>query len=152
MTQAYLKGQKAKEYFLKGYNCSQSVAMAYADEIGFSVSAVARMTSGFGGGIGRLREVCGAVSGAVTVLSILCGYERPEDVEGKKQLYTLVQKFVAKFKEANGSYVCADLLKAKKQDDATPSERTNEYYAGRPCAELVRLSAEILYDFIVKED
>ena len=137
--------EQAYENFKSGYNCCQSIAVAYADLLGLSPELAARLSSGFGGGIGRLREVCGAVSGMVFVASALKGYSDPKDNAQKKELYALVQKLAGAFERENGSVVCRELLGLSvKKEDPTPSERTEGYYKKRPCAELVRMAAEIL--------
>lgn len=137
--------EQAYENFLTGYNCCQSVAVAYADLLGLSSEMAARLSSGFGGGMGRLREVCGAVSGMVFVASALKGYSDPKDNAQKKELYALVQKLAGAFERENGSIVCRELLGLSvKKEDPTPSERTEGYYKKRPCPELVRMAAEIL--------
>lgn len=137
--------ERAYENFKSGYNCCQSIAVAYADLLGLSPELAARLSSGFGGGIGRLREVCGAVSGMVFVASALKGYSDPKDNAQKKELYALIQKLAGAFERENGSVVCRELLGLSvKKEDPTPSERTEGYYKKRPCAELVRMAAEIL--------
>lgn len=137
--------ERAYENFKSGYNCCQSIAVAYADLLGLSPQMAARLSSGFGGGMGRLREVCGAVSGMVFVASALKGYSDPKDNAQKKELYALVQKLAGAFERENGSVVCRELLGLSvKKEDPTPSERTEGYYKKRPCAELVRMAAEIL--------
>lgn len=137
--------EQAYENFLTGYNCCQSVAVAYADLLGLSSEMAARLSSGFGGGMGRLREVCGAVSGMVFVASALKGYSDPKDNAQKKELYALVQKLAGEFERENGSIVCRELLGLSvKKEEPTPSERTEGYYKKRPCPELVRMAAEIL--------
>lgn len=140
------RGDKAKEFFLAGYNCSQAVALAFGDLLNMDDNTIARLTSGFGGGMGRMREVCGSVSGAAFVLSVLKGYDDPKDNESKKALYEIIQKVGNEFKEQNGSVVCRELLglDAKGFGNPTPSERTQKYYKKRPCAELVKCSADIL--------
>ena len=137
--------ERAYENFKSGYNCCQSIAVAYADLLGLSSEMAARLSSGFGGGMGRLREVCGAVSGMVFVASALKGYSDPKDNAQKKELYALIQKLAGAFERENGSIVCRELLGLSvKKEDPTPSERTEGYYRKRPCAELVRMAAEIL--------
>lgn len=137
--------ERAYENFKSGYNCCQSIAVAYADLLGLSPQMAARLSSGFGGGMGRLREVCGAVSGMVFVASALKGYSDPKDNAQKKELYALIQKLAGAFERENGSIVCRELLGLSvKKEDPTPSERTEGYYKKRPCAELVRMAAEIL--------
>ncbi len=134
--------ERAQELFLQGYNCAQAVAGAFCDEMGMTLESTVRALSGFGGGMGRLREVCGACSGMTFVLSNLKGYDKAEDQEGKKAIYEIVRKGMEIFKEKNGSYICRELL-----DDAPvggdPAQRTGKYYEKRPCVELVGDAAEI---------
>ena len=137
----------AKEYFLKGYNCAQSVAMAFADLTGLSESESARLASSFGGGLGRMREVCGAVSGMALVAGALYGYDDPRVPGASQKQYALVQELAGKFREANGSIICRELLGDRSQVTATPEPRTAEYYKKRPCAELVQMAAQILDDY-----
>ena len=140
-------GMKAAELFYKGYNCSQAVAVAFCDVTGLDEKMTAKMVSGFGGGVGRLREVCGAVSGMVFVLSCLYGYD-VTDAEGfKKELYKKVQTLAGSFKEQCGSIVCREILK-NPPSDPNPTERTAEYYKTRPCALMVKTAAELLDEFI----
>ena len=137
--------EKAYENFISGYNCCQSIAVAYADVLGLRPETAAQLSSGFGGGMGRLREVCGAVSGMVFVASAVKGYSDPKDNAQKRELYAFIQKLAGAFERENGSIVCRELLGLQvKKDDPTPSERTESYYKKRPCGELVRLAAEIL--------
>lgn len=144
------KGDIAKKYFEQGYNCSQSVALAFADEVGMDGKLIARLTGGFGGGIGRMREVCGTVSGTVFVLSALYGYSDPTDADAKAQLYADVQKVAGEFKNKNGSVVCRDLLGLTQDgfDNPQPEKRTDSYYKKRPCGDLVKMSADLLEKFI----
>lgn len=116
--------------------------MAFSDVIGSPPEAIAQMVSGFGGGFGRLREVCGAVSGITFVASCLYGYNTPNP-ERQLQLYALIQQLMGSFREKAGSYICRELLKDPPTDPA-PSPRTAEYYAKRPCARMVMLAAELL--------
>lgn len=139
----------AGQLFLDGYNCAQSVMVAFADVTGLEKDAAARMASAFGGGMGRMREVCGAVSGMLMVTSLLYGYEDPKDTAGKRDLYKLVQELAGKFREQTGSIVCRDLLK-NPPADPNPSPRTAEYYKVRPCARMVMLAAEILDAYIAE--
>lgn len=144
------RGDKAKEYFLSGYNCAQAVALAFGDIIEMDSSTIATLTSGFGGGIGRMREVCGSISGATFVLSALYGYDDPKDIDSKKDLYKIIQQLGTEFKNQNGSVVCRELLSldSKGFDNPTPSERNEKYYKKRPCHELVKCSADILEQII----
>ena len=141
--------EKAMEKFLEGYNCSQSVVFAFEDCLTIDVDTALKMASPYGGGMGRLREVCGSVSGMFMVLGFLKGYDDPKDSEGKKQLYTHVQELARRFEEENGSIVCRDLLGLSvKKEDATPSPRDDSYYKKRPCKELVGSAAEILEEYL----
>ena len=140
-------GTKAAELFLNGYNCAQAVALAFGDVTGLDEKVTARMMSGFGGGMGRLREVCGAVSGMFFVLSYLYGYDDPEDDAGKKQTYVDVQSLAEKFRETCGSIICREILKNPPSTPA-PSARTAEYYKNRPCARMVFTAATLMDQFI----
>jgi len=140
-------GLKAAELFLGGYNCAQSVVVAFSDLTGLDEAFSARFASSFGGGMGRMREVCGAVSGMLMVLGLLYGYDTPGDDASKKQLYTVVQQLSAKFREAVGSIICREILK-NPPSDPNPSPRTAEYYANRPCARMVYTAARILDEYI----
>ena len=142
-------GIKAAELFLEGYNCAQAVAVAFCDVTGLEEKTAARMVSGFGGGMGRLREVCGAVSGMFFVLSYLYGYDDPKADEEKKQLYTDVQGLAAKFQQQCSSILCRDLLD-NPPSDPNPSPRTAQYYKERPCARFVMTAAELMDGFIAE--
>ena len=146
------RGLIAKNYFLEGYNCSQAVVLSFVDEIGLDKAALLKISSSFGGGMGRLREVCGAVSGMYIVLGFLRGYSRPDDLDGKKQLYAEIQELAVTFKEMYGSIVCRELLAGvKKTDGAMPEDRTPEYYKKRPCGEQIEYAARILHEFLEKK-
>ena len=142
-------GMKAAELFLGGYNCAQAVTVAFCDMTGLEEKCAARMVSAFGGGMGRLREVCGAVSGMFFVLSCLYGYDTAGDDESKKRLYTDVQALAGKFKESCGSIICREILK-NPPTDPTPSPRTAEYYKVRPCARMVLTAAQLMDAFIAE--
>lgn len=139
--------EKAAGLFLSGYNCAQSVAVAFCDVTGQDEKLAARLASPFGGGMGRMREVCGAVSGMLMVLGALYGYDDPCEKDGKKQLYTDVQALADKFRAEAGSIICREILK-NPASDPTPSARTAAYYADRPCARMVALAAGLLDAFI----
>ena len=140
-------GMKAAELFLQGYNCAQSVAVAFCDVTGLEEKFTAKMVSSFGGGMGRLREVCGAVSGMFFVLGYLYGYDTPGDDVSKKALYTEVQALAAAFREKCGSIVCREILK-NPPTDPNPSPRTAEYYKTRPCARMVLVAGNLMDEFI----
>lgn len=144
------KGELAKKYFLEGYNCSQSVLLAFCDDLGFDKSTAEMISAPFGGGMGRLREVCGAVSGMFMVLGLSIG-ENSTDRDNKKQIYTSVQKLAEEFKKENGSIICRELLglRTNGRDKPEPQERTENYYRTRPCAELCKFAAELVDGFLV---
>lgn len=142
-------GEEARRLFMMGYNCAQSVFCAFRDETGLSLEESARLASSFGGGMGRLREVCGGVSGALLALGAICGYDAPRDMEAKKAHYKLVQTFAGHFKEKNGTIICRELLKnVPVTPGGVPEERTKEYYSRRPCPLLVRDAAAILDEML----
>ena len=140
-------GLKAAELFLSGYNCAQAVAVAFHEELGLTEKQAARMASAFGGGMGRMREVCGAVSGMLMVLSQLYGYDTPGDDISKKRLYGEVQALAAGFRAKNGSIICREILK-NPPSDPNPTPRTAEFYAKRPCAKMVMTAARLLEQFM----
>lgn len=140
-------GMKAAELFLSGYNCAQAVAVAFHGELGLTEAQAAKMASAFGGGMGRMREVCGAVSGMLMVAGLLYGYDTPGDDTVKKAHYALVQELSAKFREEVGSIVCREILK-NPPSDPNPTPRTAEFYAQRPCARMVILAGQILDEYI----
>ena len=135
--------EKAVELFKKGYNCSQAVLGAFAEEIGLSPEIALRISVPFGGGIGRMREVCGACSGMLMAIGMTDGYSTPETGYIKAEHYELVRKLCAEFKEKNGSIICREILKTDEVG-GTPSARTESYYKERPCIRCVRTAAEIL--------
>lgn len=148
------RGDIAKNYFLKGYNCSQAVALAFADMLDMDEKTIVRCVSGFGGGMSRMREVCGSMSGIVFVMSMLYGYDEAGDVEGKMELYARVQELGKRFKEDNGSVVCRELLGIDKKgfDAPTPDARTSDYYQKRPCKDLIKYAADLLEAYIASAD
>lgn len=142
--------ERAKENFLKGYNCAQAVLLAFADALGVDEPTLARLAAPFGGGMGRMREVCGAVSGMLMVDGFLRGYDDPAASTEKKETYARVQRLAACFREECGSILCRELLESSEDSTPTPSKRTPEYYKKRPCAELVALAARILDEDLKK--
>lgn len=138
------KKESAMTYFKMGYNCSQAVALAFADEMGVDKAILAKMTSSFGGGMGRLREVCGAVSGMFMVAGAIYGYDNPEVLGEKSEHYKRIQNLAAEFRDKNGSIVCRELLGVEGAQIPVPEKRTGEYYKKRPCVELVGAAAEIM--------
>ena len=142
-------GEKAEQNFRRGYNCAQSVVLAFSDVTGLDDRTAAMLSSSFGGGMGRLREVCGAVSGALTVLGLVQGYADPDDPDEKKAHYHRVQEFAKRFREKNGSIICRELLSGVQTvGGSDPEQRTESYYKKRPCPALCRCAAEILDEMI----
>lgn len=143
-TEIEQRSEQAVAYFKQGYNCAQSVYMAYADVFGMDKDLAARIIAPLGGGMGRLREVCGAVSGMFLVAGLKHPADNPTDHDAKTRNYAAVQRLAEKFRQQNGSIVCRELLGlAVRKDDPTPEPRTDAYYKRRPCAEYVRIAATL---------
>ena len=142
-------GEEAARLFMEGYNCSQAVFLAFRDLTGFEPETAARLASSFGAGMGRMREVCGGVSGMFMVAGLLYGYDSPTDLESKKEHYARIQELAAAFKEKRGSIICREILRNPSTDPA-PSPRTAEYYAKRPCARMVHDAAAVLDAYILE--
>lgn len=142
---------RAKALFLEGYNCAQSVFCAFEDVIGMDRESAARMASSFGGGLGRLREVCGTVSAAALVLGIVRGYSDPRDMGAKAAHYRLVQEFARRFRAARGSIICRELLAGvETAPGPEPEARTEAYYRKRPCPDLAWEAARILDEMLAE--
>ena len=139
----------AGELFMEGCNCSQAVFLAFSDVTGIDRKLAARISSPFGGGMGRMREVCGAVSGMFMVLGALYGYDETTDDTRKKQLYHEVQALAAQFREECGSIICREILN-NPSSDPNPTPRTAEFYKQRPCARMVVTAARLLDEFIAQ--
>ena len=140
---------KAGELFLGGCNCAQAVFLAFTDVTGMDRRTAAKLSAPFGGGMGRMREVCGAVSGMLMVLGALYGYDNSDADHKKKELYHQVQALAEQFRAENGSIICRDILK-NPPSDPNPSPRTAEYYAKRPCAKMVMTAARLMDEFIAQ--
>lgn len=139
----------AERYFKEGYNCSQSVFLAFQDQYSMDFDTALKLSSSFGGGMGRLREVCGAVTGMFMVAGMLYGYSDPKNQQEKKDHYARIQYLAKRFEEENHSIVCRELLGlSTKKEAPEPELRTAEYYKKRPCVELVKMAAEIMSDYI----
>lgn len=138
---------RSQELFYAGYNCAQSVVTPFYDLIGLEEETALRLASSFGGGVGRLREVCGAVSGMAIIAGLLYGRTDPADDSTKAAHYALIQDLAAKFREKNGSIICRDLLD-KADTSPVPDARTAQYYESRPCAQLVSNAVTILCELI----
>jgi len=141
------------ELFKQGYNCAQSVFAAFCEDLGIDFETALKLSSSFGGGMGRLREVCGAVSGMFAVAGMKYGYTDPKDYIAKAAHYKLIQDLALRFKAENRSIICRELLGlGAGSDGSDPELRTDEYYNKRPCAELVRCAAGIIEDLINKTE
>lgn len=147
------RADKAKELFIEGYNCSQAVAAAFCDLIGMDEKTVVRLVSGYGGGMGRMREVCGAFSGVVFIISALYGYDEKQDFEGKKQLYSIIQELAGRFRKEHGTIVCRELLGLDKNSAVSPvpEKRTEEFFKKRPCPEIIYTAAKILEEYLKEQ-
>lgn len=141
--------EKATALFMEGYNSAQSVFLAFEDMYELDRKTALRISSGFGGGMGRLREVCGCVSGAFMAAGLLMGYDDVADLEGKKETYSMIQDIANAFRDEQGSIICREILKLRQEKvSPVPSARTEEYYKTRPCASLCGLAAQILDDYL----
>lgn len=159
--------QKAMDLFQNGCNCSQAVFAAFCDETGMEYETALKLASSFGGGMGRLREVCGAVTGMFMIAGLKYGYVDLNDTDAKAEHYQLIQSLAKEFKDRCGSIICRELLEmnekatnilpesgitASSDTSPIPSPRTESYYAGRPCAELVGVAAKIMEDSIKSKE
>lgn len=142
---------RAVDNFMQGYGCCQSVVAAFADLYGLDETMAKRIAAGFGGGVGRMRMMCGAVSGIVILVGLDCGQIEGADRQGKSACYKVVQQLLAESKEENGSLICAELLGLKgpvPMGNYVASERTKEYYKQRPCAAKVESAARIFARYL----
>ena len=143
---------RAVDNFMAGYGCCQSVIAAFSDLYGLDELTAKRIAAGFGGGVGRLRMMCGAVSGIVMLVGLDCGQTEGSDREGKSACYKVVQQLLARSEQENGSLICAEILGLKGHEKAASSyeasPRTAEYYKTRPCAAKVESAARIFADYL----
>ena len=144
--------EMAKEYFYQGYNCAQALVLAFKDVVDLDEETLSKLACSFGGGMGRLREVCGSFSGILMIIGLLEGFPGPETGDVKAQHYAKIQGLAKKFEEEHGSIVCRELLKLSvRHDSAVPEERTSEYYAKRPCPEIIGSAAKILEEYLKEQ-
>lgn len=141
---------RAVELFKSGYNCSQSVVAAFADLYGFSEEQALRMSASFGGGIGRMRQTCGAACGMFLLAGLQTGAVRADDREGKSHNYAVVQQLAEKFRAENGDLICGNLLGLNKNAKLSPEaeQRTPAYYAKRPCVKMVESAARLFANYL----
>ena len=148
--------EHAVENFMAGYGCCQSVVAAFADLYGLDDTLAKKVAAGFGGGVGRMRMMCGAVWGIVMLTGLDCGQTEGSDREGKSACYKVVQELLAQSKQENGSVICAEILGIQGQQKAVcsyvASERTAEYYKTRPCAAKVESAARIFAEYLKKKN
>ena len=144
--------ERAVENFMAGYGCCQSVLAAFADLYGLDEQQAKKIAAGFGGGVGRLRMMCGAVSGIVMLVGLDCGQTEGSDRDGKSACYKVVQQLLAQSEAENGSLICAEILGLKGHEKAhssyVASPRTAEYYKQRPCAAKVESAARIFANYL----
>ncbi len=143
------RAERAKEYFLQGYACSQAVALAFSDVVGMDEETLCKIMLPFGGGLGRLRLTCGAVSGMAAIIGLVFA-DGDHSAENKKQIYAITQTLCGKFKTEYGSLVCGELLSGKVPVEigGVAEARTEEYYKKRPCAEMVAYATQILDEYL----
>ena len=145
--------EMAQENFLAGYNCAQSIVLAFSDMTGLDREILSKTACSFGGGMGRLREVCGALSGVFMITGLLYGYSGPEEGEVKAEQYRKIQELGNQFREKNGSMICRELLGLGEGASChVPSQRTEKYYEERPCLKIIGNAAEILEEYIRKQE
>ncbi len=145
--------QRAKELFIQGYNCSQAVFASFCDDLNLDFDTAVKIASSFGAGMGRLREVCGAVSGMFMVAGMKYGYTDVKDLEAKKEHYKMIQGLAEQFKTDNHSIICHELLGLSSGPDSyVPEVRTKEYYKKRPCVELVGEAARLIEEIIKSKE
>lgn len=144
--------EEAVKTFESGYTCAQSVFVTYADLFGIDRRTALKLTSPMGGGIGRMREVCGAVSSMALLAGLKEGNTDPANEEGKERIYLLTRQLAEKFRQRHGTIICRELLGIEGMEkSAKPSERTESYYAARPCSKLVRTAAEIIEEMLCEQ-
>lgn len=136
--------KKAEMLFRQGYNCAQATFCAFCEELGMDIDTAARLSSSFGGGMGRMREVCGAVSGALMALGALRGYDDVSDINIKMEHYARVQAIMKGFESELSSYICRDIIKVIGSQEPMPTPRSDEFYKKRPCVKCVRCAARLV--------
>lgn len=148
------RADKAVELFKSGCNCSQAVLCAYSDLFGIDNDTAMKVSEAFGGGMGRLRMTCGAVSGMFMLVGLKYSKGVPKDLQTRKLVYGKVQELAGKFKEKHGSVICAELLGVNKPADngAAPTERTAEFYKKRPCISCIYDCAKLVEEYLVNEE
>ena len=148
--------QRAVELFMQGYGCCQSVVCAFSDLYGLDEEMALKVSAGFGGGVGRLRMMCGTCSALVILAGLERGQTRGEDREGKAACYQLVRQLLETFRQRNGSIICAELLQMNgvkaETNTSQPDERNAEYYRVRPCARKVESAARVFAEYLASSE
>ena len=145
--------KQAVATFESGYTCAQSVFATYADLFGLDRETALKLASPMGGGVGRMREICGVVSAMVLLAGLKEGNTDPENEEGKERIYLLTRQMADRFKEKNGTIICRELLGIEgREESAKPSARTKEYYASRPCSRLVAYASGIIEEVLLADE
>ena len=148
--------QRAVELFMQGYGCCQSVVCAFSDLYGLDEEMALRISAGFGGGVGRMRMMCGTCSALVILAGLEKGQTRGEDREGKAACYQLVRQLLETFRQRNGSIICAELLQMNgikaETNTSQPDERNAEYYRVRPCARKVESAARVFAEYLASSE
>ena len=134
----------AVKNFENGYNCAQSVFLAYCEDYGINKETALKISSSFGGGMGRLREVCGAVSAMFAIAGLKYGYTSPNDDETKQKHYELIQRLAKEFKAKHNTIICRELLGEDISSSPVPTKRTEKYYQERPCIEFIKTACELI--------
>lgn len=138
--------------FKEGYTCAQSVFSTYADLFGMDRETALKLSSSMGGGIGRMREVCGAVSAMALLAGLKEGNTDPENEEGKERIYFLTRQLAGKFKGQFGTIICRELLGIEgMEESAKPSKRTQQFYEERPCSKLIAAAAKIIEEMLLED-
>ena len=146
------RSESAKANFLRGYNCAQSVFLAFFDLVPTDEKTALKIAAPFGGGVGRMREICGTVSAMMMVCGLVFYDAEHVTLEEKSALYAREQELARRFREKNGSIVCRELLRGVTQDSSPNAEaRTAEYYKKRPCADLCACAAGILEEYLAEQ-
>lgn len=148
------RADKAREMFLQGYNCCQAVVGAFAALYGFDAETAMKIAEGFGGGLGRMRLTCGAVSAMAMVAGMKMSHGKAGDLQRRGDIYAVVRQMVGEFKEQNGTIVCAELLGISMPKDSSPvpEERTPEYYKRRPCPDKIHQCGLLIEKYLGVED
>lgn len=146
------RSESAKANFLRGYNCAQSVFLAFSDLVPTDEKTALKIAAPFGGGVGRMREICGTVSAMMMVCGLVFYDAEHVTLEEKSALYAREQELARRFREKNGSIVCRELLRGVTQDSSPNADaRTAEYYKKRPCADLCACAAGILEEYLAEQ-